>query len=71
MKNEIKDFDLRACVDNAHNDGYNKAVRKACKWIKNNFIYHGYGTSLYYKGILYDPKNIAEDLEKYMKSPVD
>ena len=66
MKHEIEGSDLRACIDKAYDAGYKEAIRKACHWIKKNFIFNGYGTSLYYKGILYDPENIANDLEKYL-----
>ena len=67
MTHEIEGADLRACIDKAYNAGYNEAIKKACDWIKKNFIFNRYGSSLYYKGILYDPENIAKDLEKSLK----
>ena len=39
-------------------------IEKACKWIEDNFVDNG---SLCYRGILYDPKHIAEDLRKVME----
>lgn len=42
-------------------------VEKACEWIMNHFSSEGFGSPLYYKGLLYRPEDIVEDFKKDMK----
>ena len=42
-------------------------IEKACKWIMNHFRSEGFGSPLYYKGLLYRPEDIVEDFKKDMK----
>jgi hypothetical protein len=45
----------------------NVFIEKACEWIMNHFRSEGFGSPLYYKGLLYRPEDIVEDFKKAMK----
>ena len=42
-------------------------INKAKEWILKNFHSNGYGDSLHYRGILYQPEDIANDFCKAME----
>lgn len=42
-------------------------IDKVCEWIMNHFSSEGFGSPLYYKGLLYKPEDIVEDFKKDMK----
>lgn len=42
-------------------------IEKAKNWILNKFVSDGYGDSLHYRGILYQPEDIANDFCKAME----
>lgn len=47
-----------------------KFIEAGKEWILNKFVSHGYGDSLHYRGILYQPENIANDFCKAMEEQI-
>lgn len=47
-----------------------KFIEIGKEWILNKFVSHGYGDSLHYRGILYQPENIANDFCKAMEEQI-
>lgn len=54
-------------VDKIEHTRIDAFIENTCEWIMNHFSSEGFGSPLYYKGLLYRPEDIVEDYKKDMK----
>jgi hypothetical protein len=57
-------------AEEACNLARKQVIDKAIEFVLNSFQCDGSGYTLRYKGILYEPKYIAKDIEKYLNNTV-
>ena len=64
---EVKEVDLNDVIEYDRK----QMIDKAIEFVLNNFQCDGPGYPLHYKGILYEPKYIAKDIEKYLNNVLE